>query len=79
MARNAAVVKSVEPAQPDVELDAVQHPGSVVEAEDVVGEQVAVAVDNPSGGDAVREERFAPGQELDGQRFDVARERIVEH
>ena len=43
------VVEAVDVAQPVVELQAVQHARAVVEAEDVVGEQVAVAVDDPFG------------------------------
>ena len=44
------VVEAVDVAQAVVELQAVQRPGPVVEAEDVVGDQVAVAVDDAAAG-----------------------------
>src|SRR3712207_8460336 len=43
------VVELVQVPQPVVELDAVQHPGPVRQAEDVTGEQVAVTVHHAAG------------------------------
>ncbi len=54
--KEGSVVEHVAPAEPGVELHAVEDPGAVVEAEDVLGEQVAVPVDDPSFGDPVREQ-----------------------
>ncbi|MFG1928836.1 hypothetical protein [Cryptosporangium sp. NPDC048952] len=50
------VVDSIERPQIVVELQAVQSSGAVVQAEDVVGEQVAVAVAHPAGRDPGGEE-----------------------
>ena len=40
------VVQAVEPAEPVIEVEAVEDPRPVVQAVDVVGEQIAVAVDD---------------------------------
>ncbi|MFD9890877.1 hypothetical protein ACFWY9_16140 [Amycolatopsis sp. NPDC059027] len=53
------VVEAVEPAQAVVELGAVQHPGAGVEAEDGVGEQIAVPVDDPAVREPPVEQRLA--------------------
>ena len=50
------VVQHVDVAQPVVELEAVEHPGSVGEAEDVLGEEVPVPVDDRARGDPVGEQ-----------------------
>ena len=56
------VTDHVAVPQAGVEVEAVEHPGPVGQAEDVVGEQVAVAVaDGPTGG-APAQERGAPDQ-----------------
>lgn len=54
-----------------VELQAVQHPGAVVEAEDVLGEQVAVSVDDPALFDAHVEQRLAAGEVPADQLLDL--------
>ena len=59
-------------AEPErvVELDAVEDAGPVVEAEDVVGEEVAVAVDGPPVGDPLLEQRAATVEEPIGEPLD---------
>jgi hypothetical protein len=49
--------------EPVVELQAVQGPRPVVEAEHVVGDEVAVAVDDAAVGAAVGEQRLPSIQE----------------
>jgi hypothetical protein len=49
------VVHGVDESQGVVELQAVQHPRSIVEAEDVVGDQVPVSVDDVAACDPLRE------------------------
>ena len=61
------VVEAVDVAELVVELQAVQGARAVVEAEDVVGDEVAVAVDDPPVGAPVGEQRTAAGQEPGGQ------------
>ncbi len=56
------VVQTVDVPQTVVELQAVQDAGSVVEAEDVLGEQVAVAVDHAPLLDPRIEQPLAPGE-----------------
>ncbi len=51
--------KSVAVSQPPVEGQAVEDPGAVGEAEDVLGQQVAVAVDDHTGANALLEQRGA--------------------
>ena len=59
-------------AQAVVELEAVQNLHLPIgQAEDVVGEQVTVAVDDASVFDACGEENRPPGDELRGQVFEV--------
>jgi hypothetical protein len=77
--QESGVVQHVDVAQPIVELDAVEHAGAVVEAEDVVGEQVRVPVDDVPGGDPIVEQRFTTGQEVVGQPFDLRRHAGVQH
>ena len=61
------VGQAVAEAKRVVELDAVEDAGPVVEAEDVVGEEVAVAVDGPAVGDPLLEE-LRPAVEVRGRR-----------
>jgi len=55
------VVEPVDEAEPIVEVEAVEHPRPVVEAEHVLGEQIAVPVHDPLA--AAGEERTATGDE----------------
>src|SRR3546814_12496773 len=45
-----------------VELQAVEHPGTVIEAEDVVGQKIAVAVAGAPLGHPLLEQRSAAGE-----------------
>src|SRR5581483_1871033 len=65
------VGQHVDVAQPVVELDAVEDAGAVVEAEDVLGLEVAVAVAHRAGGDAVVEQRRPAGQVAAGEVLDM--------
>lgn len=56
------VVETVDVAKTVVELQTVQDAWSVVETEDVLGEQVAVAVDHSPLLDARVEQLFAAGE-----------------
>ncbi len=53
------IVEAVDVAQPVVEIQTVEHAWAVVEAEDVVGEQVAVPVHHPPLFDAHVEQPFS--------------------
>ena len=57
------VGQHVTEAEPVVELEAVEHPGAVVETEDVIGQEVAVAVAGSPLGDPPLEQRLASGEE----------------
>ncbi len=57
--QEAGVVEHVTPAEPRVELDAVEDPRAVVEAEDVLREQVPMTVDDPALGHTVGEQRVS--------------------
>ena len=57
------VVQPVDPAQPVVELQAVKDPGPVVQAEDVLGEQVPVPVYDAARADPRLKQGRAPGEE----------------
>ncbi len=72
------VVEAVEPAQPVVEVEAVEHPGSVVEAEDVVGEEIPVPVEDPVLGDPALEQRFASREEVAGAALDLGHQAVIE-
>ena len=61
------VVDGVDVAQGVVELQAVQQLRAIVEAEDVVGEQVGVPVDDSALGDATGEQHRAACDEVDCQ------------
>ena len=65
------VVQAVDVAQAVVELQAVQDARAVVEAEDVLGEQVAVAVDHPPLLDAGVEQPLAAGEIAAHQPLDL--------
>ena len=73
------VIQPVEPAQVVVELQAVKDAGAVVEAEDVVGEQVTVAVDHPAGCHPAIEQCLASRKELVGELFDLGCHLGLEH
>ena len=73
------VVKTVEEAEPFVELQAVQNPRPVVQAEDVLGEQVTVAVHDAALADAGREQRFAAVEETQREPFDLGDDLGVEN
>ena len=61
------VVEPVDPAQPVVELQAVQDPRPVLQAEDVLGQQVPVPVHDAATADPGIEQGRAPGEEPPGQ------------
>ena len=65
------VVEAVDVAEAVVELQAVQDAGAVVEAEDVLGEQVAVAVDHPPLLDRVSNRLLAAGEIAAHQPLDL--------
>jgi hypothetical protein len=71
------VVEPVDVPEVVVEVQAVQEAGSVVEAVDVVGEQVAVAVDDPIG--ALCQQGCAAVEELQDQRLERGRQVGVDH
>ena len=66
------VGEAVAQPQRGVELEAVEHPGPVREAEDVVGQQVAVAVAGPALGHPAREQRRSPDEVALGEAVDGA-------
>ena len=72
------VVKPVQPAEPVIEVQAVQDPRPVIKAEDVVGEQVTVPVDDAAIPDPRIEQRRPPGQEPQGQPLRLLDDRGVE-
>ena len=51
------VIQHIAPAEPVVELEPVEDARTVVEAEDVLGEQVAVPVDDAAPSDALVQQR----------------------
>ncbi len=55
----ADVVQHVSPSQPVVELEAVEDTGAVVEAVGVVRQEIAVAVEDSTAGDAIQQQRVA--------------------
>ena len=57
------VVDDVPPTQPIVELQPVKHTGSIIETEDVLGEEIAVPVDDPACRDALGEQG-GPAREI---------------
>ncbi len=63
--------------QPVVDLEAVQDPGTVVETEDVVGQEVAVPVASPALGDAPVE-GLAAGEVAARQTHHLGRHLLVE-
>jgi hypothetical protein len=72
------VVKPVQPAEPVIEVQAVQDPRPVIKAEDVVGEQVTVPVGDAAIPDPRIEQRRPPGQEPQGQPLRLLDDRWVE-
>ena len=64
------VGEDIAVAEPVVELDAVENAWAVVQAEDVVGEQVAVTVSDLSMSDAIGEERTSPVEIAPGELLD---------
>ena len=60
--QEADVVQDITPSQPLVELEPVEDPGTVVEAEDVLGEQIAVPVHDAAAGDALVQQSGSPVQ-----------------
>ena len=72
MARKATSARRVAETELVVELDAVEDARPVVEAEDVVGQQVAVAVDGSAARDPLLR-TAAPGRRDSGrQALDAA-------
>ena len=59
--------------------DLIEQAGAVVEAEDVVGEQVTVAVDHPAGCHPAIEQCLASRKELVGELFDLGCHLGLEH
>ena len=55
----ADVIQHISPPQPVVELEAIEHTRAVIEAVGVVGEEVAVAVDDATTCDAILQQRVA--------------------
>lgn len=73
------VGEDVAGTEPIVELEAIEHPGPVVEAEDVVGQEVPVAVTGPPLFHPMLEERPATGEEPRRERRDVVQHVGVKH
>lgn len=69
--KEGGVVQAVDVAELIVELQAVQDAGTVLEAEDVLGEQVAVAVDHPPLLDAGVEQPLATGEVAARETLDL--------
>lgn len=61
------VVEDIEPAQPVVELHAVEHAGIVGQAENILGEQVPVSVDDQTLRCAFGQQRGPAVDEGQGQ------------
>ena len=73
------VVERVEVAQRVVELQAVEHPRPVVQAEDVVRDQIAVTVDDATTGDSIDEQRPPPGQVTAGSLDRLVEQVLVQN
>ena len=56
------VIQSVEVAKAVVEFKAIEHPGPVRQAEDVVADQIAVAIDDAAVGHASLEQASRPAR-----------------
>ena len=69
--QEGGVVDDVDVAKPVVELQAVQQHRPVRQAEDVVGQQVGVTVDDAPAGDTPGEEHGAAGDEVIHQSSDI--------
>ncbi len=65
------VAENVAEPQPVVELQTVEHPGTVRQTEDVVGQQVAVTVPGVTSGEARREQREPARQVATGEPGNV--------
>ena len=65
--QEADVVQHVAPAEPIVELEPVEDAGTVVEAEDVLRQQVAVPIDDAAPGDALLEQPRSVRPDSDGR------------
>ena len=61
--QEGGVVKPVHPAQPVIEVQAVKNPRPVIQAEDVIGEQIAMPIDDAPGLGSCGKERVPLGQE----------------
>lgn len=65
------IVDAVDVAQSGVELQAVQQHRPVGLPEDVVGQQIGVAVDDAALGDPLGEQRLTPREEFADQPLDL--------
>ena len=72
------VVKAVHPAQAVVEVQAVQHPGPVVQTEDVVRQQVAVTIDNAPLRSSACPTAVTAREELLGQASELVDSSFIE-
>ena len=61
-----------------VEFEAIQEPRAIVQAEHVLGEQIAVAVADAGVGDALTEQRLASGQVAPPVIVDARQQRRVQ-
>jgi hypothetical protein len=73
----------VSPTQAIIEVQAVEDAWAVIEAEDVVGKQIAVTVTDPAFLDPVPEQPLTPGQitprQLFGTDDGVGRHNVIPH
>jgi hypothetical protein len=61
--QESSIIEPVDVTQLVIELQAVQHPGAIVKAEDVTGQQVTVAIDDAPGLLPSRQQRLPPVEE----------------
>ena len=73
------VIHAVEMAKEVVEFQAVEHPGSVIETEDVIAEQVAVTINDSSVRHPSVEQRLTPSEKLVGETLDFLCDGCVQH
>ena len=66
------VIEAVQPAQPVIEIQAVEDPRPVVQAVDVVGEQIAMPVHDAACAHSGLQQPAPPSQILADQAVDLA-------
>jgi hypothetical protein len=74
----ADVVEHITPPEAVAELEAIEHAGTVIEAVDVLGQQVAVTVQHAAGSDAFVEQLGPAMQILGGEQSDLVERGAIE-